>query len=111
MPPARQLSRADEILMICIVVLGDEAFSTTLRAELAKRAGKKITVGSLWVSLDQLAERGLVRKRTAKGENKRGGRPRIYYRLTPRGVRALERAREFQKKLWKNVPDLDEYAS
>lgn len=111
MSVARLLSRADEILMIAIVVLGDDAYSTTIRQELQKRASKKVTVGSLWVSLDQLAERGLVRKRTEKGLSKRGGRPRVYYRLTPRGIRALERTREFQQKLWKDVPGLEAYTS
>ncbi len=74
-----------------------------------RRAGKKLTVGSLWVSLDNLAERGFVRKRSAEHPNRKGGRPRIYYRVTPRGVRALQRARDFQKQLWEKVPDLSAY--
>jgi len=109
MPPAKQLSRADEILMIAIVVLADDAYSTTIRQELSVRAKKKITVGSLWVSLDQLAVRGYIRKKATKSESRHGGRPRIYYRLTPRGLRALQRARVYQKKLWEGVPSLDSY--
>ena len=111
MPPAKQLSRADEILMLCILVLAQDAYSTTIRAELASRAKKKITVGSLWVSLDQLADRGYIRKKASKNEHRHGGRPRIYYHLTPRGVRALERSREYQKALWKGVPELDSYVT
>lgn len=109
MPPAKTLSRADEMLMISIVVLGEDAYSTTIRSELQTRAGKKVTVGSLWVSLDNLAERGYVRKRSAPNPGRRGGRPRVYYRITPRGVRALQRARTFHERLWKDVPDLEDY--
>jgi len=109
MPSTNQLSRADEILMISIVVLGDDAYSTTIKQELWKRARKKVTVGSLWVSLDQLADKGLVRKKQADSTGGRGGRPRVYYRLTPRGLRTLIRVREYQEKLWKNVPDLEKY--
>jgi len=104
--PLKPLSRADEVLLISIVVLGDDAFSTTIQEELLRRAGKKLTVGSLWVSLDNLAERGLVRKRSAENPTRKGGRPRIYYSVTPRGVRALRRARDFQERLWKGVSDL-----
>lgn len=107
MPPSKQLSRADEVLLLCIAVLGDDAFSTTIRTELQERAGKKVTVGSLWVSLDNLAERGLLRKRSVPNETRKGGRPRVYYRVTPRGIRALQRAREFQERLWKGVPELE----
>lgn len=95
------------MLLVCITVLGDDAYSTTIRAELQDRAGKKVTVGSLWVSLDNLAERGYVRKRSVENTTRKGGRPRVYYNVTPRGLRALERARQFQERLWKGVPDLD----
>jgi len=103
------LSRADEILMIGIACLGENAFSTTILSEISRRGEKKVTVGSLWVSLDQLAERGLIRKRTAPNEARHGGRPRVYYRLSPRGVRTLLRMREFQKILWEGVPKLESY--
>jgi PadR family transcriptional regulator PadR len=104
------LSRADEILMIAIACLGEDAYSTTLLEELAHRGGKKVTVGSLWVSLDQLAEKGLIRKRSAPNTSRRGGRPRIYYRLSPRGVRLLLRMRDFQSRLWDGIPDLETYS-
>ena len=68
MPPSTQLSRADEILMIVIFVLGIDAFSTTIRQEVVRRSKKKISVGSLWVSLDQLAKRDYIRKRTSDAE-------------------------------------------
>ena len=105
----KHLSRADEILLIAIACLGENAYSTPILREIEGRGGKKITVGSLWVSLDQLATRGLVRKSAAEVESRHGGRPRVYYRLTPRGVRMLLRMREFQERLWKDVPDLKRY--
>ena len=109
MPPSTRLSRADEILMIVIFVLGIDAFSTTIRQEVVRRAKKKISVGSLWVSLDQLAKRDYIRKRTSDTEEKSGGRPRVYYSVTPKGIQALKRTRRFQERLWKSVPVLDTY--
>jgi DNA-binding PadR family transcriptional regulator len=105
----KHLSRADEILMVAIACLGSRAYSTTILEEVANRGEKKVSVGSLWVSLDQLTAKGLVRKDTAAEASRHGGRPRVYYRLTPRGVRMLLRMRELQKKLWDGVPDLQEY--
>jgi len=105
----KHLSRADEILMVAIACLAEKAYSTTILKEMAGRGGKRVTVGSLWVSLDQLTEKGYVRKRQAEGESRHGGRPRIYYRLTPKGARMLARMRGFQKDLWTGVPNLDRY--
>jgi hypothetical protein len=38
-----------------------------------------------------------------KGEPSRGGRARIYYRLTPKGLRSLARIQELQRRLWAGV--------
>ena len=108
MPAAKELSRADEILMVVILVLGENAYSTTILSELARRAKKKVTVGSLWVSLDQLVKRGYVRKRTGGENDKVGGRPRVYYAVSKRGLQALKRTRSYQERIWKGGPGLDE---
>ena len=105
------LSRADEILMVSIACLGEDAYSTTLLTEIRKRGGKSLTVGSLWVSLDQLSDRGLVRKKSVKPSSGKGGKPRIYYSLSPRGVRMLLRTKQFGESLWTGVPDLEAYSS
>ena len=105
----KHLTRADEILLVAVLCLGDDAYSTTIREEVARRSGKSVTVGSLWVSLDHLADGGYLRKGSRRVPGSKGGRPRVYYRLTPKGVRALKRVREEQARLWENVPDPDEY--
>jgi DNA-binding PadR family transcriptional regulator len=101
----KQLTRADETLMVVIHCLGEDAFSSPILEELDRRVGKRLTVGSLWVSLGGLAERGFLRKTNRAGDS--GGRPRVYYQLTPKGARALQRARAYQDKLWDGVPALD----
>lgn len=101
----KQLTRADETLLVAIHCLGGDAFSTAILEELLERAEKKVTVGSLWVSLDSLAERGYVRKNPRPGDS--GGRPRVYYTLSPKGRRALKRTREMQERLWSGIPPLD----
>jgi len=99
------LTRADEMLLVCIFVLDGDAFSTTIRQEMAKRARKKITVGSMWVALDQLTERGLVEKESRKNPDRKGGRPRVYYSLTLLGRKSLKKTRETDARLWRRVPD------
>lgn len=105
----KHLTRADEILLVAVLCLGDDAYSTTIRDEVARRSGKSVTVGSLWVSLDHLADGGYLRKASRRVPGSKGGRPRIYYRLTPKGVRTLKRAREDHARLWEAVPDPDAY--
>ena len=100
------LSRSDEILLLAILRLKDNAYGVTIIKEVKKRTGKKITFGSLWVSMDILYKRGLVDKRMADPTPERGGRSKIFYTLTKDGVRAIQDVRDFQKSLWQGVPAL-----
>lgn len=97
------LTRSDEILMLAILRLKNNAYGVSIIKEVKKRTGKKLTFGSLWVSLDILHKRGFVKKSMADPTPQRGGRSKIYYSLSPKGIRALEEAREFQKTLWEGL--------
>lgn len=100
------LSRADEILLLAILRLRDNAYGVTIVDEVGTRTGKTLTFGSLWVSLDILCKRGLVHKRLADATPDRGGRKKIFYTVTGDGLAALERAREFQNGIWRGIPAL-----
>lgn len=97
------LTRAEEILLLSILRLKDNAFALTILKEIKQSTGKKLTIGSLWVSLDSLYKKGYIDKRMAEEAPTKGGRKKVYYSLTPSGAKALRNAREFQKSLWKGV--------
>lgn len=98
------LSRSDEILMLSILRLKDRAYGVTIVKDVFKRTGKKLTFGGLWVSLDILHRKGYVAKTMGDPTPERGGRRKIYYTLTRKGLRALQEARAFQKSLWRGIP-------
>ena len=99
----RVLTRAEEILLLSILRLKDNAFALTILKEIKQSTGKKLTIGSLWVSLDSLHKKGYIDKRMAADTPAKGGRKKFYYSLTPSGAKALWNARNFQKSLWKGV--------
>ena len=97
------LTRAEEILLLSILKLKDNAFSLTILKEIKHCTGKKLTIGSLWVSLDSLHKKGYIDKKMAGEAPAKGGRKKIFYSLTPSGAKALRNTREFQRSLWKGV--------
>ncbi|MBW1863208.1 MAG: PadR family transcriptional regulator [Deltaproteobacteria bacterium] len=102
------LSRADEILLLAILRLRDNAYGVSIVKEAKQRTGKTLKLGGLWVSLDILAKKGLVCKHMGDPTPARGGRSKIYYALTPSGLKALERVKEFNRSLWKGIRDVNE---
>jgi PadR family transcriptional regulator PadR len=99
------LSRADEILLVSILRLGKNAYGVTIIDEVYRRTGKKLSFGSIWVSLDILSKKGYIDKRLGDPTPQRGGRSKIYYSLRPEGLRALDEIAEFQKALWNGIPN------
>ena len=99
------LSRADEILLLAILRLKDNAYGVPIVKEVEKRTGKKLKLGGLWVSLDILAKKGLLGKKMGDPSPTRGGRSKIYYSLTPYGIKALERVNDFNRMLWKDMQE------
>ena len=102
----KYLSRNDEMLLLSIWRLQDEAYGVTIRQDVLERASKKLTFGALWVSLDNLAKKGYVVKTMADPTPTRGGRGKIYYRLTSEGMRALQQVRDLQQTLWAGISQL-----
>jgi PadR family transcriptional regulator PadR len=100
----KYLSRADEILLLAVLALQENAEGVRLIKEIRKSSGKKLTLGGLWVSLDVLAKKGLVTKEMGDPSPHRGGKSRLYYRLTEEGLAALERVQELNRALWLHYP-------
>ena len=99
------LSRSDEILLLAIFRIKENAYGVTIRKEVQMRSGKKLTFGGLWVSLDILCHKGLLVKTIADSTPERGGRGKIYYKLTKEGLKELEKIRDLQESLWKDLPE------
>lgn len=101
----KYLTRSDEMLLLAIWRLRDNAYGVTIINEIGGRTGKKLSFGALWVSLDVLAKKGLLSKMLSDPSPERGGKSKIYYRLTPKGVVALQETRELENRLWKGIPN------
>lgn len=99
------LSRADEILLMAILRLKDNAYGVTIIKEVKRSTGRELKVGALWVALDILSKRRLIEKRMGDPTPQRGGRRKIYYTLTSNGLNELERIRDLQRELWKGIPE------
>jgi PadR family transcriptional regulator PadR len=100
------LTRSEEILLLSILRLRDEAYGATILQEVRAGTGKEMRIGALWVELDILAKKGFVVKRLADPTPQRGGRAKIYYKLTAEGLKALLDTRDVQEALWRGIPEM-----
>src|SRR5215472_3073563 len=80
---AAYLGEFEQIVLLAVVRLGDEAYGVPIRREIAERAGRQVTVGALYATLDRLEAKGLVHSWFADPTPERGGRSKRYFRLLP----------------------------
>jgi DNA-binding PadR family transcriptional regulator len=93
------------MLLLAALHLGDDAYGVRLMEELEARAGRRVSRGSVYVTLDRLEEKGWIRSETSAPRAERGGRPRRIVGVTPEGVAMLRRSRAALLRLWDGLED------
>lgn len=88
----------EEVILLAISGLGENAYGVTIRARI-EEAGRKTSVGALYVTFDRLEQKGLVESWQGEATAQRGGRAKRYFRLTGVGQLALSNAEATRVKL------------
>jgi len=101
----KEISKAEEIVLLAIWRLGDEAYGVSIRRKILNDTGKDYTYGTLYGLLRQMEHKGYIQKIKGEPLPKKGGRSKSYFKLTPGGIRVLKDAIELHKRMWKDVND------
>jgi len=94
----------ESILLMVILRLEENAYGVTIREEASKIKGRTLSYGTIYSYLDQLTRKGYVTKKVGKPTAERGGRRKIFYKLSPAGIKALKSAYNLQSTIWKDAP-------
>ena len=96
----KELTKTEEIVLLSIMALKDEAYGFKIRLHVSKILGKDFTYGNLYSVLNQLVKKKYVDKRPGEPTEQRQGKIRMYYSLSQSGIKALNEAYNLNKKLW-----------
>ncbi len=101
-----EISKAEEMVLLAIWRLGDEAYGVSVRRQIRKDTGKDYTYGTLYGLLRQMGRKSYVQKIKGDPLPKKGGRGKTYFKLTPEGIRALKDAITLHKRMWKDISEI-----
>jgi len=107
MPP-RYLGEFEQMVLLSILQLGDQAYALSILAELDQRANRSASRGTLYKTLERLETKGFLRWSAEEGSPERGGHPRRRFKVTGRGVAALRESRDAFRNLWEGLDGLVE---
>ena len=99
----KMLSRAEEIILLAILKLKENAYGISIRELIRSDTGSEWSLAQIYDPLNRLAHKGYVRKTKGEPTSERGGRYKCLYRITPEGKEALLEIRSIQDSIWDNV--------
>jgi len=102
MPPGH-LGEFEQIVLLAVVRLGEEAYGVPIRLDIERRTGRRVTVGALYATLDRLEAKGFVHSWFADPTPLRGGRSKRYFKLLPAGIRALAESKSALDSMWRGI--------
>lgn len=96
----------EELVLLSIGLLGNEAYGLAVMDDLEKRTRRRIMISSVHKVLVRLEEKGYVKSSMGGATQVRGGREKRIYTLTRAGVKVLEQTRALRESMWQELPKL-----
>ena len=97
------LGEFEQVVLLAILRLGDDAYGVTIRHEIAQCTEREPAPGALYTTLDRLEEKGLVTSNYGDPTPERGGRAKRCYRVTKPALEALRASRRALINLWEGL--------
>lgn len=98
------LGEFEEIVLLTVAILGEEAYGVTVTRELEQKTGRAVGFSSIHTTLQRLEEKGFLSSKMGGATAERGGRRKRFFEVTALGRRALMEVKQVREELWGALP-------
>ena len=99
------LGTLEHIVLLSVMRLGSEAYGATIRDEIEQRAGRAMSFGAVYVTLQRMESKGLVTSRLGEPTAERGGRAKRFFQVTAEGRKAVRRLQDVVGAMTKGLKE------
>jgi PadR family transcriptional regulator, regulatory protein PadR len=85
------LGEFEHIVVLALLRLEDQAYGVTVRQEIEFRTKREVSIGAVYATLGRLETKGYVKSHFGDPTPERGGRSKRFFRVTARGIAAVNR--------------------
>lgn len=107
MAPNGFLGEFEQMVLLAILQRREHANGYEVRQELETSAGRSVSKGAFYTTLDRLESKGYLTWATRPAERGPTSLPQRHFTVTPAGLEELHRSRSALMNLWRG---LDEFA-
>ena len=97
------LGEFEQIVLLTVARLRDDAYGMAIRQEIEGRVGRSVAIGSVYAALDRMERKGYLGSDVGDPTPVRGGRAKRFYGLRPPGAEVLSRSRKVLDGLWEGL--------
>ena len=98
-----KLGEFEEIVLLTVLLLKDEAFGVAIKRELEERLKETLSVGSVHSALKRMEEKGFLTSKWGEAEKVRGGKRKRIYDVTQQGQQVLNEMKDIRASLWNSI--------
>ncbi len=92
--------------MLAVLQKRGEAHAPAISRELEASAGRKVSRGALYATLERLEHKGLLRWEIGAATSERGGHRKRRFDVTEEGLEVLRGARATLEGLWRGLDEV-----
>jgi DNA-binding PadR family transcriptional regulator len=100
------LGEFEELVLLTVAALHDEAYGVSILENLEESIEKKVNISAVHVALKRMEDKGFVRSRFGGITEDRGGRRKKFYSITALGKRMLDHQYALRTNLYKQIPKI-----
>lgn len=100
------LGEFEELVLLTVGILYEEAYGLAITDELEKQTGRKVMLSAVHKSLVRMEKKGFLISKMTEPSKERGGRRKKVYQLTDTGKMAVNTARELRNRMWSEAPGM-----
>jgi PadR family transcriptional regulator, regulatory protein PadR len=99
-----QLGEFEELVILAIAILNNEAYSVSIKDEIESRLSRDVSMGALHTALKRLEDKGFVKSFSGESTEERAGRPKRYFEITAHGKKAMQYVKDTRDEFWRAIP-------
>ena len=103
------LGEFEHIVVLALLRLEERAYGVTVRREIEFRTQREVSIGAVYATLDRLETKGYVKSRHGDPTPERGGRSKRFFRVTAKGVAAVNRTQRDLQSMAKGLDLIRSY--
>ena len=104
------LGEFEHIIVLALLRLNDLAYGVTVRQEIESRTQRDVSIGAVYATLDRLETKGYVKSHRGEPTPERGGRSKRFFRVTAKGVAAVNRTQRALQSMTEGLDLIRSYS-